>query len=149
MAARRRGRNLPEAPEPLLLERRVESGADAYVDRITASGEVWTGGNVQATLNEGEWSFDRSDASSWKKSATLSDQSLAELRDKVADSGFFTTAAEHRPDVAVIHGAREVWTAELDGRRHTSTLHGRGVTKVPELSALSEALERALASTDA
>ena len=140
---------MPEAPEPLLLERRVESGGDAYAERITANGEVWTGGNVGATLEAGEWNFERSEESSWRQTGTLSDEALAALRDAVAGSGFFTTAAEHRPDVAVIHGAREVWTAELDGRRHTSTLHGRGVTEVPALSALSEALERALASTDA
>ena len=140
---------MPEAPEPLLLERRVESGADAYVDRITADGEVWTGGNVGATLEAGEWSFDRGGESSWKRTGTLSREALTELRAAVAGSGFFTIDAEHRPDVAVIHGASEVWTAELEGRRHTSTLHGRGVTEVPALSALSEALERALASTDA
>jgi hypothetical protein len=140
---------LPEPPESLLLERRVESGGDVYADRITANGGVWTGGNVGATLEEGEWRFGRGDESSWKQTATLSGDALAALRDAVAGSGFFTTAAEHRPDVAVIHGAREVWTAELDGRRHTSTLHGRGVTMVPALSALSAALERALASTGA
>ena len=140
---------MPEAPEPLLLERRVESGADAYVDRITADGGVWTGGNVGATVEAGEWSFHRGGESSWKRTGTLSGEALAALRDAVAGSGFFTTAAEHRPDVAVIHGASEVWTAELDGRRQTSTLHGRGVTQVPALSALSAALERALASTDA
>ena len=76
-------------------------------------------------------------------------EALSALREAVAGSGFFATAEEHRPDVAVIHGAREVWTAELDGRRHTSTLHGRGVTEVPALTALSAALEQALASTDA
>lgn len=127
----------------------MESGGDAYTDRITADGEVWTGGNVGATLEDGEWSFDRADASSWKHTATLSDEALTQLREAVAGSSFFTTDAEHRPDVSVIHGAREVWTAELDGRRHTSTLHGRGVKTVPELSALTQALEQALASTDA
>jgi hypothetical protein len=139
---------LPDAPEPLLLERRVESGADAYADRITADGDVWTGGNVGAALEEGEWRFDRAGESSWKRTATLSEEALSALREAVAASGFFATEEEHRPDVAVIHGASEVWTAELDGRRHTSTLHGRGVTDVPALTALSAALEQALASTD-
>ena len=40
-------------------------------------------------------------------------------------------------------GSTEVWTAELDGRRHTTTLHGRGGDGVPELDALSAALEAA------
>jgi hypothetical protein len=138
---------LPEAPEPLLVERRVETGDDAYVERITADGGVWTGGNVEATLEDGEWHFGRGE-STWKREATLSADALAALRDAVARSGFFETAREHRPDVAVIHGSRETWTADLDGRRHTSTLHGRGVTQVPQLSALAAALDRALASTD-
>jgi hypothetical protein len=139
---------LPEAPEPLLVERRVETGDDAYVDRITADGGVWTGGNVAATLQDGEWSFDRGE-SGWQCEATLSPDALAALRDAVGRSGFFESATEHRPDVAVIHSSREVWTADLDGRRHTATLHGRGVTHVPSLCALAEALERALASADA
>jgi len=138
---------LAEAPEPLLVERRVETGDDAYIDRITADGGVWTGGNVEATLQDGQWRFERRE-SEWQRQATLSPDALAALRDAVARSGFFETAREHRPDVAVIHASRETWTADLDGRRHTATLHGRGVTEVPSLSALAAALERALATTD-
>jgi len=138
---------LPEAPEPLLVERRVETGDDAYVERVTADGAVWTGGNVGAALEEGRWRFERGEPD-WHREATLAPDALAALRDAVDASGFFETAPEHRPDVAVIHASREVWTADLDGRRHTATLHGRGVTQVPSLSALAAALERALASTD-
>ena len=138
---------MPEPPEPLLIERRVETGDDAYAERVTADGAVWTGGNVGATLEEGQWRFDRGEPG-WRRDATLPADALAALREAIADSGFFDTAPEHRPDVAVIHASREVWTADLDGRRQTATLHGRGVTQVPSLSALAAALERALASTD-
>ena len=139
---------MSEAPEPLLLERRVETGDDLFVERVTADGRVWVLTTVDAHLEGGEWSFASGQPASWEYDATLSAAALAALRDAVAASGFFETAAEHRPDVAVIHASREVWTAELDGRRHTSTIHARGVTEVPELAALARALERALATTD-
>lgn len=138
---------MPDAPEPLLLERRVESGGDAYVDRVTADGGVWTGGNVGAELRDGEWTFQHGERD-WQLEGTLRPPALAALRAAIADSGFFDTAAEHRPDTAVIHTAREVWTAELDGRRHSSTLHARGTTHVPALDALGAALEAALADGD-
>jgi hypothetical protein len=138
---------LPEEPEPLLLERRVETGDDSYVDRITADGGVWVGGTVHAALSGGEWQFSRSEPG-WRREATLTADALAALRDAIDRSGFFATAPEHHPDAPVIHASNEVWTADLDGRRHSSTLHARGVTKVPELSALAAALESALASTD-
>jgi len=139
---------LSEAPEPLLLERRIETGDDVFAERITADGGVWVLTTVDARLEGGEWSFASGQPASWTHDATLSQTALAALRDVVAASGFFETASEHRPDVPVIHASREVWTAELDGRRHTSTLHARGVTEVPELAVLAGALETALASTD-
>jgi len=138
---------LSDAPEPLLLERRVETGDDAYVDRITADGTVWTGGNVTATLEDEDWNFARSEPS-WTRQATLQSGPLAALRRSIADSGFFSTPAEHHPDTPVIHASREVWTAELDGRRHTSTLHARGTTTSESLSTLAAALESALAAID-
>jgi hypothetical protein len=138
---------LPDAPEPLLLERRVETGEDAYVERVTADGGVWTSSTVAARVHGGEWSFGSQDPA-WQREETLGAAALERLRAAIAGSGFFETAAEHHPGVPVIHGSREVWSAELDGRRHTSTLHGRGTTKVPELQALGAALDAALASTD-
>jgi hypothetical protein len=138
---------MPDPPEPLLLERRIESGDDAYADRVTADGGVWTGGNVGAELHDGEWSFDRGERD-WQRAGTLSPAALDRLRSAIAASGFFDTAAEHRPDTAVIHSAREVWTAELDGRRHSSVLHARGTTRVAALDALGSALEDALAGDD-
>jgi hypothetical protein len=138
---------LPDAPEPLLLERRVETGDDAYVDRITADGIVWTGGTVAATLENGDWSFERSEPS-WRRQAMLPPGPLEALRKAIAGSGFFATPAEHHPDTPVIHASREVWTAELDGRRHTSTLYARGVTTAEPLSTLAVALESALAAID-
>ncbi len=141
---------MSDAPEPLLLERRIETGEDAYIDRITADGTVWTGGNVAATLEDGDLSFERSEPSEprWTRQATLQAAPLEALRRSIADSGFFSTPAEHHPDTPVIHASREVWTAELDGRRHTSTLHARGTTTAEPLSTLAAALESALAATD-
>jgi hypothetical protein len=138
---------LPEAPEPLLLERRIETGRDAFVQRITADGGVWTRSTVDASFDGGEWRFGPAEPE-WRRGDTLAPEDVEALRAAVAGSGFFATAGEHRPDVPVIHGSREVWSAELDGRRHTSTLHGRGTTHVPELSALDEAFEAALASAN-
>ncbi len=134
---------MPDAPEPLLLERRVETGEDVYVDRVTGDGAVWTGGTVSAELDEGEWQFARREPA-WRREATLPADALERLRAAIAASGFFDTAAEHLPDAAVIHASREVWTAELDGRRHTSTLHARGTTEAEPLTKLAAALEDAL-----
>jgi hypothetical protein len=136
---------LPDAPEPLLLERRVETGEDAFVQRVTADGDVWTWSTVAADFDGAEWRFGATADPEWTRDESLAPDALGALRDAIVRSGFFDTAAEHRPDVPVIHGSREVWSAELDGRRHTTTLHGRGTTQVPALTALGTALDRALA----
>ena len=136
---------MPDAPEPLLLERRVETGDDAYVDRITADGKLWTWSTVEARYEDGTWSFGAREPA-WELAGTLGAADLDALREAIAASGFFGTDAEYRPDVAVIHGSNEVWTAERDGRRHTSTVHARGTTHVPELSALDAALRAAQAA---
>jgi hypothetical protein len=139
---------LPDVPEPLLLERRVLTGEDVDADRVTGDGRVWSYTTVDARLEDGEWSFGRVTAPAWREEDRLSPRALEDLRDAIADCGFFDAPTEFRPDVAVKDGSSEEWTAELDGRRHTSILHGRGVTRAPVLEALAAALEAALASTD-
>jgi hypothetical protein len=139
---------LSEPPGPLLLERRVETGEDEFAERVTADGGVWTGGTVEAALEGGEWRFERGEEQTWRHEGTLGDTALAALRDAIARSGFFETPPEHRPAVPVIHASRETWTAELEGRRHTATLHARGAMEVPSFTALAAALEQALASAD-
>lgn len=139
---------MPDLPEPLLLERRVLTGEDVDADRVTRDGRVWSSTTVDARLEGGKWSFGRVTAPAWREEGRLTSTALEDLRDAVAGSGFFDAPAEFRPDVAVKHGSSEEWTAELDGRRHTSILHGRGVTPAPVLEALAAALEAALASTD-
>jgi hypothetical protein len=133
---------LPEAPEPLLLERRVETGEDVHVDRVTADGRRWTSGNVDARFEDGKWSFSRGETG-WQPAGTLTPEQLDALTRAIESSGFFETEPEYRPDTPVIHASTETWTAELDGRRHTSTLHGRGTTNVPALNRLDEALQAA------
>jgi len=130
---------LPEAPEPLLLERRIETRDDAYVDRVTADGRTWKLSTVDARFENGEWSFNAQQPT-WEQAGSLSPEQLAKLRDAIASSGFFHTPPELRPDRK---GSTEVWTAELDGQRHTTTLHGRGEGGPPELQVLAEALEAA------
>jgi hypothetical protein len=129
---------LPEAPEPLLLERRIETRDDAYVDRVTADGRRWKLSTVDARFEDGEWTFG-SQEPIWEESGSLTPAQLQSLREAIAASGFFHTPAELRPHRK---GSTEVWTAELDGRRHTTTLHGRD-GGVPELDALTAALDAA------
>jgi hypothetical protein len=129
---------LPDAPEPLLLERRIETRDDAYVDRVTADGRTWKLSTVDARFEDGKWTFNAQHPV-WEQAGSLTPEQLAKLRDAIAASGFFHTPAELRPDRK---GSTEVWTAELDGRRHTTTLHGRD-GGVPELDALTAALEAA------
>lgn len=130
---------MPDAPEPLLLERRIETRDDAYVDRVTADGRTWKLSTVDARFEDGEWSFG-SQEPTWEQAGSLSPEQLAKLRETIASSGFFHTPAELRPDRK---GSSEVWTAELDGQRHTTTLHGRGDGGPPELQVLAEALDAA------
>lgn len=137
------------APEPLLVERRVVTGEDVDVDRVTTDGRVWTYSTVDARLDEnGTWTFGNVADPGWREEGRLGEGALAALRDAVASGGFFDAPAEFRPDVAVIHSSSEEWTADVGGRRHTSTLHARGVTRAPVLEALARALEAALASID-
>jgi hypothetical protein len=130
---------LPEAPEPLLLERRIETRDDAYVDRITADGRSWKLSTVDARFEDGRWTFG-SQEPDWEQAGSLTPAQIDALRAAIAASGFFATPAELRPER---RGSTEVWTAELDGRRHTTTLHGRGDDGVPELDALTAALDAA------
>jgi hypothetical protein len=133
---------LPEGPEPLLLERRVQTGESVHTDRVTADGRRWTCGNVDARFEHGKWSFGAREPG-WEPAGTLLPEQLSALRDTLAASGFFETEPEYHPDAPVIHASYEIWTAELDGRRHTTTLYGRGTTKVPALERLDEALTAA------
>ena len=130
---------MSEAPEPLLLERRIETRDAAYVDRITADGRTWKLSTVDARFEDGEWTFG-SQEPVWEQAGSLTSAQLDDLRDAIDASGFFHTPAELRPERK---GSTETWTAELDGHRHTTTLHGRGENGVPELVALTEALEAA------
>jgi hypothetical protein len=130
---------LPDAPEPLLLERRIETRGDAYVDRVTADGRTWKLSTVDARFEDGRWTFGGQEPV-WEQAGSLTPEQLDALRDAIAASGFFHTPAELRPERK---GSTEVWTAELDGRRHTTTLHGRGDDGVPELEVLTAALDAA------
>ena len=132
------------APEPLLVERRIETADDVSIARVTADGGVWAGGTVRAQLTDDEWRHGRRDEP-WSREGTLQPEALEALRRAIADSGFFATEAEHRASTPVIHASSETWTAELDGRRHTITNHARGVVRVPALLVVDEALEAALA----
>jgi hypothetical protein len=133
---------LPDDPQPLLVERRVETGDSVHTDRVTADGRRWTSGNVDAQFADGKWTFGAREPG-WESAGTLTPDQLAALRDALAGSGFFETAPEYHPDVPVIHASSEVWTAELDGRHHTTTLYGRGTTKVPAIEQLDRALTAA------
>ena len=139
---------MPDPPAPLLLERRIETGDDVYVDRITVDGGVWTGGTVTAKIDgEGQYRFERIEPT-WQREGTLPGPVLDRLRTAITASGFFDTPPEHHPVHAVIHASHEVWTAELDGRRHTSRLLARGTITAEPLAKLAEALEAALAAED-
>jgi hypothetical protein len=134
---------LPD-PGPLLLEQRIESGDDEFVRRVTAGGEVWTRSHLMRRDADG-WPAEAGDPE-WEREATLPAPALARLREAIERSGFFSLPAEQHPDVTVIRGSTHVWTAELDGRRHATTLYGVPGVQVPAVTALADALEDALAA---
>jgi hypothetical protein len=136
---------LPERGS-LLLEQRIESGDDEFVRRVTADGEVWSRSHLMRPDEEG-WPAEAGDPE-WEHEATLPPPALARLREAIERSGFFSLAAEHHPDVTVIRGSTHVWTAELDGHRHATTLYGVPGVQVPAVTALADALEDALAAAE-
>jgi hypothetical protein len=135
---------MPE-PGPLLLEQRIETGEDEFVRRVTADGAVWSRSHLRARDADG-WPAEGG-RPEWELDARLQPEALAELRAAIERSGFFELAAEVRPDVTVIGGSVHVWTAELDGRRHTTTLRGVPGVEVPAVTRVADALEDALAET--
>jgi hypothetical protein len=136
---------LPD-PGPLLLEQRIASGDDEFVRRVTADGEVWARSHLVRRDADG-WPAEAGDPE-WEREATLPAPALARLREAIERSGFFSLAAEQHPDVNVIRGSTHVWTAELDGRRHATTLHGVPGVQVPAVTELADALEDALAAAE-
>ena len=142
---RRRSRRplLPDTPEPLLLERRVETGDDVYVDRITADGGVWTGGTVTAEISRRRVGVRhprtelaaRDDAPAGRRrGAPCGDHRLGLLRHARG------VPPGRRRDPRLAGGLDR----RLDGRRHTSTLQARGTTQAEPLTKLAAALEGAL-----
>jgi hypothetical protein len=136
---------LPE-PGPLLLEQRIETGDDEFVRRVTADGEVWSRSHLERPDEDG-WPAEAGDPH-WELDAKLPPDALAALREAIERSGFFSLPAEQHPDVSVIRGSTHVWTAELDGRRHATTLYGVPGVEAPAVTELADALEDALAAAE-
>jgi hypothetical protein len=136
---------LPD-PGPLLLEQRIESGDDEFVRRVTADGEVWSRSHLVRPDADG-WPAEAGDPD-WELDAKLPPDALASLREAIERSGFFSLAPEQHPDVTVLRGSTQVWTAELDGRRHATTLYGVPGVQVPAVTELADALEDALAAAE-
>jgi hypothetical protein len=134
---------LPD-PGPLLLEQRIESGADEFARRVTADGAVWSRSHLERPDAEG-WPAEAGQPD-WEREAMLPPPALARLRAAIEDSGFFALPADQRPEVNVIGGSVHVWTAELDGRRHTTTLHGVPGVDPRAITLVAGALEDALAA---
>jgi hypothetical protein len=138
----------PDPPGRLVLERVLTQGEDEYVRRVTDDGRVWTRSTVSARLKKGgEWQFGAGD-NTWRELATLPPDALSALEDAIRHSGILDTAAEHRPDSAVIGGSQERWTVALDGRRNTTVLHGVPEVHVRAVSEVADALHEALAAAD-
>jgi len=140
---------MPEAEPPgrLLLERRLVRGDDEHARRVTDDGRVWTRSTVDARLRDGEWVFTPGDGA-WKEGGRIPSDALAVLRDAIRRSGLLDSPPEHLPGRAVIGGSDEMWTAEVDGRRATTVLRGVPEVRVAAVTAVAEALERALAAAD-
>jgi hypothetical protein len=133
-------------PEPLLLEQRIETGADEFVRRVTADGSVWTRSHLARRDADG-WPAEGGHPE-WELEARLSPAVLSRLRAAIEDSGFFELDADQRPDVSVFGGSVHAWTAELDGHRHATTLHGVPGVQVAAVDRLADALEDALAAAE-
>ena len=130
-------------PGPVVLELRVEQGEDTYTRRVCGDGRVWT--RSTGGMDENGWpSADRE----WEVLETLPGDVLEALKREIVEAGFFDAPAEAAPPQTVIGGSTEIWTADVDGRRHTVTVPGVPVNEVPAVSKVSRALEQAIGAAE-
>jgi hypothetical protein len=130
-------------PGPVVLELRVEQGADTYTRRVCADGRVWT--RSTGGMDDGGWPAEDRD---WEVLETLPGEVLASLEREIVDAGFFEAPELAAPGSTVIGGSTEIWTADVDGRRHTVTIPGVPVNEVPAVTRVSRALEQALGAAE-
>src|SRR5687767_6890299 len=113
-------------PGPLFLERRVETGEDEFVRRVTADGEVWSRSHLVRQDEDG-WPVEKG-SPEWELEAQLPAAVFDRLRAAVEGGGFFELPAELHPDGAAMGASDEVWTASVGGRDHEVRVHAAGVT---------------------
>lgn len=121
----------------VLLERRTTDGDGEHADRITAGGEVWRWSTITARIGRDGMEFERGPGT-WRHLGDLDADGLAGVRGAIDGAG--SVPDEIRPRESVIGGATERWV--VDGR--PTTVHGAPFAH-PQIDALADALERALA----
>jgi hypothetical protein len=132
-------------PGEALVETQQERGqGEPYAKRVTTDGDVLERSATNVWFDGAEWHFDPQPLA-WRRVVRLEPAELEAVRAAIADSGFMDAEPEHRPRGTSIGGTNVTWTATHDGRTHTVRLLGVPDVSSPEVTALEEAVERAIA----
>jgi hypothetical protein len=134
-----------EDPGEALVETKQERGqGEPYERRVTTDGDVLERSATNVWFDGTEWHFDPQPLA-WRRVVRLEPGELAEVHDAIASSGFMDAEPERRPRGTSIGGTNVTWSATYDGRTHTVRLFGVPDVSSPEVTALSEVLERMIA----
>jgi hypothetical protein len=130
--------------EPLVETRQERGQGDPSDRRVTTAGDVLERTSTNVYFDGQDWHFDPQPLE-WRRVVRLDASELEAVREAIASSGFMDVAPEHRPHGTSIGGTNVTWTVNDGGRTHTVRLFGVPDVEVPEVTALSKALEGTIA----
>jgi hypothetical protein len=133
-----------EPGEPLVETRQERGQGDPSARRVTTDGDVLERNSTNVFFDGEEWHFEPQPLE-WRRVVHLDADELEAVREAIASSGFMDVAPEHRPHGTSIGGTNVTWTASEGGHTHTVRLLGVPDVEVPEVTALSQALDGTIA----
>ena len=130
--------------EPLVETLQERGQGDPSARRVTTDGDVLDRTSTNVYFDGEEWHFEPQPLE-WRRVVRLDKDELEAVRGAIASSGFMDAAPEHRPHGTSIGGTNVTWTVNDGGRTHEVRLFGVPDVQVPEVTALSQALEETIA----
>src|SRR4051794_13731978 len=130
--------------EPLVETLQERGQGDPSARRVTTDGDVLDRTSTNVYFDGEEWHFEPQPLE-WRRVVRLDADELEAVRGAIASSGFMGVAPEHRPHGTSIGGTNVTWTVNDGGDTHTVRLFGVPDVQVPEVTALSRALEETIA----
>jgi hypothetical protein len=138
------GEEVEDPGEPLVAITQERGTGEPHERRVTTDGDVLERSETHVWFDGAEWHFDPQPLA-WRRVVRLEPGELEEVRAAIVASGFMDAAPEHRPRGTSIGGTNVTWTATDGARTHTVRLLGVPDAGAPEVTALQEAVEGAIA----